>query len=149
MPRAMYYNCVAKQNSIHTCTLAMPELHSTPSGVPCLCIILVLVSFTAHITHNTVVPLVSLVHECPVSTHYPFACSACLWFSEYNSTQTAASQECQVQGGALLTVSEELEWEMLQLYLESLNLTTTRVWLGYRYIICQINCRFALQCDLF
>ena len=32
-----------------------------------------------------------------------------------------------------MTMQEELEWEMLQLYLESLNLSTTGVWVGYRY----------------
>ena len=32
-----------------------------------------------------------------------------------------------------MTVSQDLEWEILQLYLESFNLSTTRVWVGYRY----------------
>jgi hypothetical protein len=55
-----------------------------------------------------------------------------LSFSEHNSTQSAAAQECQTVGGALVTVQEELEWEVLQLYLKSLNLSTTQVWVGYR-----------------
>ena len=77
-----------------------------------------------------VMPLLSSMHTCPASDQYTFSCSTCLSFSMSNSTYSAASQECEGQGGALVTVHNDLQWNMLQLYLESLNLTG--MWIGYR-----------------
>lgn len=82
---------------------------------------------------HTVVPLLSSHHTCPVN-EYPFSCSSCLSFSLLNSTHATASQRCAEQDGGLLTIRDEVEWRMLMLYLESLNLSHTGVWLGYTYV---------------
>ena len=85
-------------------------------------------------THiHAVLPLLSSMHMCPVSDQYPFSCSACLSFSVHNSTYSAASQECEQQGGRLVTLQDDTEWNMLLLYLGSLNLTNCGLWVGYRY----------------
>ena len=83
---------------------------------------------------NIVVPLLSSTHKCPVSSHYPFSCSACLSFSDQNATQSAAAQDCSKQGGELVTLRDDTEWRILQLYLESLNLSDFAMWVGYRYV---------------
>ena len=82
---------------------------------------------------HTVVPLLSSHHTCPVN-QYPFSCSACLSFSLLNSTYATASQQCEEQDGGLLTIRDEVEWKMLMLYLDSLNLSHAGVWLGYTYV---------------
>lgn len=73
-----------------------------------------------------------MAFTCPEPTHYPIACTVCMSISKGESTQSVANQTCQSKGGTLVTVGEKSAWEIIILYLESLNLNTTGVWVGYR-----------------
>ncbi len=69
--------------------------------------------------------------ECPEG-QYPYSCSTCLRIADTEKDFEASRENCESEGGELISVGDEMQFHVLGRYLSGLN-NSRRLWIGYRY----------------
>lgn len=71
--------------------------------------------------------------NCP-EKQYPYTCPSCLSITaEETSEFDSAEESCRNSDGGLVTIEDSSQFQRLGRYLEGFNLSSNRLWVGYRY----------------
>ncbi len=69
--------------------------------------------------------------NCP-ENQFPYSCSTCLQIEVRTNSFEASREHCERDGGRLVSVGNDLQFQTLGRYLSGLN-ETRRLWIGYRF----------------
>ena len=71
--------------------------------------------------------------NCP-EKQYPYTCPSCLSITAEETLEfDSAEESCRESDGDLVTIEDSSQFQRLGRYLEGFNLSSNRLWVGYRY----------------